>query len=316
MESLWFWILGWFLTIVAIIGNGLVIYLIISKQRLRDNTANRFIISLGVADFFFSLSAFPSVFAFEILGNQSLRPLSFISMLFGHASITNLCIMTADRYIAITLPLRYIIIVTKRRSLVMILSAWLLSVAVAVIYYVWISSKKYVAVFQIAFFNLLPSVFLILACGRMYFIVRRHNRNAETVMAQLNFNEPPQHRTKYRRKQESTSLRMICAIVFIFVLSYMLDLYHTVCFAFDVCTVQTISDDVNTLLVLVNSASNPIVYTFLKKDVKRELRSLVGQIKEDPYRESVAKQLRGRYDHEAQQATDINNEGKLLESTV
>ena len=46
----WYNILGWILAVVAVVGNGLVIFLITTKQRLHT-TANWFILSLAVADF-------------------------------------------------------------------------------------------------------------------------------------------------------------------------------------------------------------------------------------------------------------------------
>ena len=107
----WFWIIGWFLTVLAVTGNALVIWLVTTKRRLRT-TANFFIVSLATADFCVGLFLFPALFTCKRWPTYCtayhrrviLAHLGF----FVHASTANLCAMTADRYIAVALPLRYI----------------------------------------------------------------------------------------------------------------------------------------------------------------------------------------------------------------
>ena len=48
--ELWYNIVGWFLAAVAVVGNGLVIFLITTKQRLHT-TANWLIFSLPLVDY-------------------------------------------------------------------------------------------------------------------------------------------------------------------------------------------------------------------------------------------------------------------------
>ena len=60
MET-WFWVLGWFLSILTMVLNGFVIFLVCSKRQLRTKT-NTFIVSLAVADFGVGMLAVPSRF--------------------------------------------------------------------------------------------------------------------------------------------------------------------------------------------------------------------------------------------------------------
>ena len=60
MET-WFWVLGWFLSILTMVVNGFVIFLVCSKRQLRTKT-NAFVVSLAVADFGFGMIAVPSRF--------------------------------------------------------------------------------------------------------------------------------------------------------------------------------------------------------------------------------------------------------------
>ena len=58
-------ILSWLLTVIVIIGNGLVIYLITTRRKLRTKT-NWFVLSLAVADFGVGAIYFPSTFTCRI----------------------------------------------------------------------------------------------------------------------------------------------------------------------------------------------------------------------------------------------------------
>lgn len=65
--ELWFWILGWILSILTIAGNGFIIFLVCIKRQLRTKT-NAFIVSLSVADFCVGVSVVPSFFICDITG--------------------------------------------------------------------------------------------------------------------------------------------------------------------------------------------------------------------------------------------------------
>ena len=62
---MWFWVLGWFLCIFTMVGNGSVIFPVCSKRQLRTKT-NTFIVSLAVADFCVGMIAVPSPFLCKI----------------------------------------------------------------------------------------------------------------------------------------------------------------------------------------------------------------------------------------------------------
>ena len=64
MEA-WFWILGWFLSILTMTGNGFIVFLVCRRRQLRTKT-NAFVASLAVADFCVGMSAIPSLFFCEM----------------------------------------------------------------------------------------------------------------------------------------------------------------------------------------------------------------------------------------------------------
>ena len=69
MES-WFWVLSWFLSILTIIGNGIIIFLVCRKRKLHTKT-NMFVVSLAVADLCVGISVVPLLFSYEITRDRS-----------------------------------------------------------------------------------------------------------------------------------------------------------------------------------------------------------------------------------------------------
>ena len=117
--EIWFWILGWVLSFLAIAGNGIKIYLVRSRRNLRTKT-NAFIVSLAVADFCVGLSVIPFLFACDVTNtccwSQNLLSwVTFIRLLFSSTSAVNLCGLLLDRFVAIVHPLKYITFMTRRR---------------------------------------------------------------------------------------------------------------------------------------------------------------------------------------------------------
>ena len=116
MET-WFWILGWFLSFLTIIGNGFTIFLVCSRRNLRTKT-NAFIVSLAVADFCVGLSVIPSLFFCDIT-NTCHWPgywfswVNIIRLLFIYTSALNLCGLVLDRFIAIVYLLKYTTLMTR-----------------------------------------------------------------------------------------------------------------------------------------------------------------------------------------------------------
>ena len=102
----WFWVLGWFLSILTIIGNGLyIIFLVYNKRRLRKKT-NAFVVSLAEADLCVGISVFPLLFLYEITRargySRSLQKgMLIVRWLFQDASVVCLCSLVLERYIAI-----------------------------------------------------------------------------------------------------------------------------------------------------------------------------------------------------------------------
>ena len=118
-------IIGLLVLVITVSGNGLLIFLIVRRRSLRT-ASNYFVLSLALADFCCGVvytSTFRSKSSFKranfILLGRFLRYLLYVSM-------SNLCALTLDRYLAIISPLRYTTLMTMKRISFLITLSWCL----------------------------------------------------------------------------------------------------------------------------------------------------------------------------------------------
>ena len=276
------WIVGWLLSAAAAVGNGVVVYLIATRQRLH-NTANVFILSLAVADMCVGLSLFPVLTAREYLISSRVKgnKLFWLSWFFLYASAMNICVMATDRFMAITSPLKYINIMTTKLVGAMISAAWILPF-VFVFPIVFLDentengrkAEKIFVTLDLLFFELLSCLVLVLATGRIMFIARRQKREAAALLNQVRFNQPTQRISipNSRTNREGSAVKVLIAVVFLFLLCYVFAMCCSFCLVFGLCGPCNVLGETRFLFLVSNSAGNPVAYAFFKKDMKRELR--------------------------------------------
>ena len=278
MLSLWYLIPGGLLSIIAVVGNGLVIYLIVRRKRLHT-TANWFILSLAIADFFVGASYLLAENLCDVYAcdHQYVRQavVSFLSA----ASATNLCLMTLDRYIAIVKPLKYITFMTTRRVVLLISTVWLASFLthfIILLKYVISPTPHDVrsfTIFDIVVFEILPLVTLLPAAGHVFFIARRHSHQRAVLMAQLRFNQRIEHsKILHRQTRVNSSAKLVGVAVTVFTICYVYELYYTAVHEISWPTQSHLYlFYLSSLLYLVHSAFNPVAYAFFKSDIKKSL---------------------------------------------
>ena len=282
MLPLWFSIFGWFLSVVVVTGNGLVIYLIATRRNLRTTT-NWFVLSLAVADFGFgaanSVALLTACYIHHFCG-AFIQTQSAVFYLV-YASITNLCALTLDRYLAIIKPLRYITFMTTKRIVSLVTLAWILPFLVFPAPYLALklgTTAQTRVVFMkcflafLSFFQICVCFALIFATTRIFLVARRHARQNAVLVMQLNFNHRMQHRRVFK-PQEAASTKVVGSVVAVFIVCYIINIYDNTCIM-ALCERPKTIQDVVTLLRLVNSAANPAAYAFFKKDIKKELKRL------------------------------------------
>ena len=249
---------------MAAAGNGSIIFLVCSKRRLLTKT-NAFIISLAVADLGVGASVFPSQFFYEIVKTShnwsSTLNIYRIRWLFGYASVTSLCSLVLDRYVAIVKPLKYLNFMSRSRVIKMIIVSWAIPVGFVITSFFLPAS---VSIFPILceFFS---CCFLIFCFSSMIFVVYKHDRSSATLAKQLRFNQ----RDLTVRSQDRSAVTMMAIVIVVFLVCYgiylrcsLVALFHNL----------RCNDTVYKIPMLVlNSVINPWAYAFFKRDIKKEM---------------------------------------------
>ncbi|XP_033947648.1 adrenoceptor alpha 1Aa [Pseudochaenichthys georgianus] len=124
------------LILFGIVGNILVILSVVCHRHLRTVT-HYFIVNLAVADLLLSTTVLPFSAIHEIVdrwvfGRAFCNVWAAVDVLCCTASIMSLCVISVDRYIGVSYPLRYPTIMTKHRALLAVMLLWVLSIIISV----------------------------------------------------------------------------------------------------------------------------------------------------------------------------------------
>lgn len=266
---MWFWIVSLLLTAIAILGNALVIYLIITRRRLRTKS-NWFIFSLAVADLSLAAVFIPPLWRCQIASCSHSMVILYLVSYFGDVSVTSMMAFTVDRYCAIVLPLKYTSIMAKRTIALLLMSAWLAPLILDTIPTLVLSHEDVAQLISMVIFQFTPCIFLAIATRKIIKIANSHARRTSVLLKQLKFNRPSQ---RLRGKPEVSSARLITIMVGIFLACYISQSLSSLCACFPSCKEsqpEEVVIYVLSLLLILNSGANPFVYALFKRDINKE----------------------------------------------
>ena len=272
--------IGWLLSVVAATGNGFVVFLVAKNHRLHSS-ANWLVLSLAVADFWVGVAVFPSSFFCNYSAELcNLRVQMAFYWFFLHSSVTNLCVLTWDRYIAIVHPFKYNTSMTERRPGMVIFIAWLVPFAISlsrlVGSYVTNSHTALTALqlTSVSAFDIISCVLLFYAAVRILAVARVQSNQEVAIEMQVQPSHSSTEPATSRRRRKPNTALFIIALVLFFLGCYIVVTFLVLCATFS-CKVSDEAGLIVTLLLVLNSAVNPLVYACLKRDIKMEITKLI-----------------------------------------
>ena len=249
---------------LALTGNTLVCVAFYRSSDLR-NVTNVFIVSLAVTDVLVSVVSIPVWLVILNSGclytgncDGSLMALwRCLDILFSTASIMNLCAISCDRYVAINTPLKYPHILTKARSLLVVITLWLYSVLISLLN---LQRWEYYALFVSIVAFLLPLAIMIFAYSCIFRVALRQARRVQPI------------RQAFYLRREIKAAKTLAIVMGTF----------TVCWApFFVMNLLVFfhkNVQLSTVVTLIikwlhygNSALNPVIYTSSNRDFRLKM---------------------------------------------
>ncbi|XP_062992650.1 olfactory receptor 13H1-like [Elgaria multicarinata webbii] len=122
---------------ITVVGNGLIVIVIISDPRLH-NPMYFFLCNLSILDLFFTSSAIPQSIANCMVDRPVVSlPLCYIqlysSLFLGSTECFLLAVMAYDRYVAISNPLRYTLIMNRTVCILLVIATWTIAFMLTVV---------------------------------------------------------------------------------------------------------------------------------------------------------------------------------------
>ena len=128
------------LMLLAIAGNGLVIFLFIRHKTLRK-VPNYLIVDLSVVDFFNSVVNTPFAICYVVLNYSIFRnrtfawTVSLLHSLIALLSLTTMTLQMTDRYLAVCWPVLYKAKKSEKKLLVVVVVKWIVNILLTVLLY-------------------------------------------------------------------------------------------------------------------------------------------------------------------------------------
>ena len=273
-------ILNGLLTFTAIFGNAAIIFAL-QKASSIPTTAKILMQSLAVTDLSSGFFTHPLYIAVVARIRQSheckhvqevLMAFFVISTVLVSVSLQTVTLIGIDRFLSITLHLRYNQLVTPKRIIAVVASAWVFSLSIV---FVVVFIEIRVGEIMLLVFCYVGMLSLCIANFKVYSVARRHQ-----AIIQSQAQVTAHHLSNTTNSARNVNLAV--KVLYVFVVFLFCNLPY-----FIILTVLLISGpnvvlqgaiQFSTVLVMLNSSLNPVVFGLKMKEIrqiiKRELKML------------------------------------------
>jgi len=269
------------IAIAIVLTNGLVFVVFYKRKRLRT-TSNYLLLGLATCDFFTGAINIPCfiTFSFYVVPPPFAKYFGLVMYilhtLMAVSAGYHILIITAEKYMAIITPLRHHL-VTKKTVLIILLGNWMISALIAIIPISWQDSESRlvwhighasVCLFMVFF---VPYAFIIYAFTAMFRVISKRQR------PRLQDNNT---RSRYNNDRKCIVIFAIMAMLFAFCwlpyFAIMLIIYVKAYLLSDLSEPFSKTIEVFANVRYITSITNPLLYTFFKRDFSRALKTLLG----------------------------------------
>ena len=286
---------------LTLLGNGLVVAAVISVERLRS-VANMFIVSLAIADITVAVLVMPVSLLQEVSPNLE------ISSIFCYfwiscdvtcctASILHLCVISLDRYLAISSPFKYRKRMPRKRAAIMICAVWICSIAISFgpVFLGWfthedvhyeldihlhscglINITRFYAVVSSSTSFFVPLIVMIIVYVKIYTVARGQVVEINKLYIACSVTDSPrgERRDRVRRRSRQIAndvkaIRTLGILMGVFIICWLPFFLMYIIMPFcNSCNLPVLVSSIITWLGYVNSFFNPCVYALMNKDFR------------------------------------------------
>ena len=268
--------------ILAIMGNTLILISLFRTASIAP-PSKVLLGSLALTDLGVGLLAQPLYIVKSLSSDKDTK--CFLGLLFdllsGHLSITSFFTMmfiSVDKFLALHLKLRYRIVVTLKRSILVVVLARLVALPWS-LSYIWFSEVYFMLILSIMPWCLLISS---LAFIKIHRILRRQKRTYQDETQLESVRRANILKISRYKKSVNSMLFVFCALLIAYVPAWMVILLRTIYGNTEILKMAT---KLTMTLILMNSACNPILYLWRMEDLRvAALQALEGLIPKSQFR--------------------------------
>lgn len=253
------------ISVLILVANIILCVLVVVSTRLRTFT-NGFLVSLAVSDILTGGLLYP----IHLNGpeSQAAAAEGYVIAFVLLSGVGNICLVTWDRYIAVSKPFQYRKIL-QRHFAKLIIITWAASLAISILPLTWRTNPD-VTIHKVYLFCLM-GLFVVIPYAAIFFAYYKIGQRLKKHHQKLR-NHAANSIASRRLKSEAKVTKIFLAIVIIFVLSWLPIIYMT--------TVNIVSrpdlspvalQTASLFTVALSSLANPLLYAFMKEDFRRQL---------------------------------------------
>ena len=253
-------------SLCGIIGNVLVL-IVVARNRQLHTVTNIFISSLALADLLVCIVAQPmnAVFLYGLPPNpvygMTRKAFSYVSLL---ASISNLAVLTIDRYIAIVSPMQYQLKANFKSAFILLCLIWVISLGLGIPSGILQSVQRITKYYTLALVVIIVPIYI-----RIYLIARHQ---ARVIARQAEHIEKD---SKKKRDRENIAAKTIGSVLAVFVFCWLPVIVISMIFRYsDANRVVMRALKWAQTVALCSSAVNPVIYSLKTQIFKKEVKKL------------------------------------------